>query len=311
MIDIYYLNSLGEKIDFNNAIYCIAEMQTYSHSLNYETENEKIIQFITDAVRETSMTINISDAPGIPWQQSYDAFIDIVMYDIEHNQRGYLYVGEYYLRCNIIGMENEDQFREWCDFQTTEIFIVSDNPVWIREKLVQLKPESRPINADTLIPIVKGEKYTGKNLENATLTEFPFDFKRPDNKKIKYPLFDLPFEFVNIYGRRTINNESATASNFIMTIYGFCDHPSILIGGHVYSIETIVYEGERLVIDSAAGTVIKIGRLGERTNAYNARRKNESVFEKIQPGIQPVSWPGTYGVDIILFDERVQPKWNL
>ena len=312
MIDIYYLNTQGQRIDFDNRIYCIAEMKVYSHSLNYESENERIIQYVTKIIREMPLTMNISDYKGVPWQQSYDTFIDVTMYDVLRNERGYLYVGDYYLRCNIIGMNNEDQFREWCDFQTSEITIISDNPVWIREKTIQFKPENRPEEPEVSGPIITGGEYGGSLVGNQeVLRDFMSDFKRPDNRKASYPLFDLPFDFMKIYGRRIVENDSATASDFVMTFHGFVDHPSIMIGDHVYAVNAMIYEGERIVIDSAAGTVIKVGRLGEITNLYNSRNKAQSVFEKIPPGIMTLSWPGTFGVDITLFDERVQPRWSL
>lgn len=312
MINIYYINGQGQRIDFDNKIYSIAEMQVYGHNLNYESENEKITHFVKSVIREMPLTMNISDYQGIPWQQSYDSFIDITMYDVDRDQRGYLYVGDYYLRCNIISMENEDQFREWCDFQTSEITIISDNPVWIKEKTIQLKPENRPVDTENPDPVVSGDTYPGIPVQNhAVFKDFKFDLKRPDNRKVKYPLFDLPFDFAKIYGRRTINNDSYSASDFVMTIYGFADNPSVMIGDHIYAVETMIYSGERIVIDSAAGTVVKIGRLGEVTNIYNSRRKADSVFEKIPSGVQTLSWAGSFGIDIILFDERVQPRWSL
>ena len=46
MINIYYINGQGQRIDFDNKIYSIAEMQVYGHNLNYESENEKITHFV-------------------------------------------------------------------------------------------------------------------------------------------------------------------------------------------------------------------------------------------------------------------------
>ena len=83
------------------------------------------------------------------------------------------------------------------------------------------------------------------------------------------------------------------------------------IAGHPYRVETTVYEGERLVIDSKKGTVKKIGRLGEVVDCYNARQKDYSVFQKIPPGLNVFQWSGGFGVDITLFDERSEPKCSL
>lgn len=110
--------------------------------------------------------------------------------------------------------------------------------------------------------------------------------------------------------RRTINNPSFADSNFILTIYGFADNPSVMIAGHPYTVYATIYEGERMVINSVDRTVLKIGRLGEVTSLYNSREKIISVFQKIPPGAHVVTWPGSYGIDLTLLDERSEPKWS-
>lgn len=141
--------------------------------------------------------------------------------------------------------------------------------------------------------------------------EFSFDLSKKSTRKVRYPLFDLPFDFVGVRGQAAIENPSFTSSNFVMTVYGFADTPSVMIAGHPYTIHATVYEGERIVIDSSNRTVIKIGRLGEVTNLYNSREKRYSVFQKIPSGVSPVIWAGSYGIDILLKDERSEPEWSL
>ncbi len=122
---------------------------------------------------------------------------------------------------------------------------------------------------------------------------------------------EFPFDFCSEKGEKTLFNPSFKDSNFILTIYGFVENPQITISGHPYRVETTVYEGERLVIDSIKGTVKKIGRLGEITDCYNARGKQKRVFQKIPSGMNTFQWSGGFGVDITLFDERSEPKWSL
>ena len=98
-----------------------------------------------------------------------------------------------------------------------------------------------------------------------------------------------------------INNESYLPCHFRMTIYGPVTDPEIVIANHIYKVETTVFTDERLEIDSRNNTVIKIGRLGEETDLYNSRYKLQSVF----------AWPGGYGIDITLYDERSEPRWTL
>ncbi len=312
-MQVYYLSAdKKERIDFDGRTYGIADMDIFGHKWSYEKRNEKIEKF-KRGLLEKEIEINISDDANASWQDHYVYIQDVFDKDIINNKRGKLYVNGYYLECNVYAGETEDQFRNWCDFQTCVFKIISDRPVWIKESIYQFRPQIViPSESEENIPDISGEITQGKPTENnSVVRDFPFDFLKPSNLKITYPLFDFQFDLVGTYGRRTLKNESFTGANFVMTIYGFVDNPNIQIAGHPYTVYTTVYEGERLIIDSAAGTVKKIGRLGEETNLYNARRKDYSVFQKIPPGVQTVSWPGTYGMDIVLFDERSEPKWSL
>ena len=40
------------------------------------------------------------------------------------------------------------------------------------------------------------------------------------------------------------------------------------------------------------------------------RNKDSYIFEKIQPGTNYVIIDGDFGVDIILMEERSEPKWT-
>lgn len=231
--------------------------------------------------------------------------------DVLKNTPGRLYFGEYYLSCFVYTSE-KTEWEYGCNSMDNTLGIIEANSFWRRETTHRYLPQQKPVEGDVQNPDISGEKLEGELLgHGAVVKDFPFDFLKPSNLKITYPLFGFPFDLVGTHGRRTLNNEAFTDTDFVMIIYGFVDNPNIQIAGHPYTVYATIYEGERLIIDSAAGTVKKIGRLGEETNLYNARRKDYSVFRKIPPGVQTVSWPGTYGVDIILYDERSEPKWSL
>ena len=161
-----------------------------------------------------------------------------------------------------------------------EYTLITDYPFWIKETPYQYLPENPISGGDSILT------------EGVMFPEFQFDFFRAKGDEILY-------------------NPSFADSNFILAIYGFVENPQIAIAGHPYRVETTIYEGERLVIDSLTHTVQKIGRLGEITNLYNARDKHYSVFKKIPPGMNTFQWSGGFGVDITLFDERSEPKWSL
>ena len=106
------------------------------------------------------------------------------------------------------------------------------------------------------------------------------------------------------------NSSNFKPCNFKMVIYGYAENPSVIIENHVYQVFATVYEGEQLEINSFNKTVVKIGRIGENTNLYNFRNKIQSVFEKIPPGTSRLAWSGGFGIELTLFEERGEPKWN-
>lgn len=218
--------------------------------------------------------------------------MDKLTEDFEHDVRtleaGIFVFGEYYIKGYVVESDTQTSVRN-NNWTQKEIKIYCPKASWIKETHFSFLPD--PVRAHPVCT------YRSSSIK-AVLPEFKFDFVNKHKN-----------------GNWTLNNPSTMESNFIMTIYGFCTNPKIMINGHPYTVETTAYEGERIVINSMRkgeeDSVIKIGRLGEITNLYNARGKEYSVFKKIPPGISQISWPGTYGVDITTFEERSEPKWSL
>lgn len=309
---IYYqTGSDNKKIDLDKPPYWMQTGDFLDYSWEYTLSGNRISK-LEKKVQEKEFTITVFGKTQAEYEKNIDTLYENFEKDIIKNTPGKLYFGEYYLPCYVFASKKEEWENGSYSMDNT-LSLIEYYPHWNREIKYQFLPQtSIPEGPGINDPDISGGETEGQVVENgAIFRDFPFDFLKPSNLKVTYPLFDLPFDFVGTYGRRTINNDSFMDCDFIMTIWGFVDNPSILIGGHPYTVYTTVYEGERLVIDSAAGTIIKIGRLGEETNLYNSREKLYSVFQKIPPGVQTVSWPGTYGLDILIKDERSEPRWSL
>lgn len=203
-------------------------------------------------------------------------------YDIAAGIPGKLYVDDCYLNCFFYS-NSKDNWETGVMVSCT-FGVVTDYPFWITDqKYTFLKQEDDDIS----------ELDEANELERGIIVpEFKWDFaKRSDVKRIE--------------------NKSISASDFVMTIYGYVLNPKVMIAGHPYSVEAEILIGERLVIDSKKPSVKKIGRFGEVTNLWNAREKNYSVFQKIPSGYATMNWTGSFGVDLTVFDERSEPKWSL
>nr|DAJ15813.1 MAG TPA: tail protein [Siphoviridae sp. ctqOv4] len=308
---IYYqAGADGKIVNLDKPPYWMQTGDFLNYSWEY-TLSGKCIGELRKTIQEKGFTITIFGKEQAEYERNVDALHEVFEKDVLKKKPGRFYFGEYYISCFIYASEKE----EWESGYSMEntLKLIEANPFWRKETLYQFLPEVMDSGAGEQIPVETGEIYTGEAMDNqAALREFSFDFLRRSDRKVRYPQLDLPFDFVKPRGRRTIDNTTAfSESNFILTIYGFVDTPSILIAGHPYVVNTTIYEGERVIIDSAAGTVKKIGRLGEETNLYNSRGKEYSVFQKILPGVQTVNWSGGFGFDILLYDERSEPRWSL
>lgn len=307
-----YINSQGIEVDLSKFPTRVKEALFHEYSWEYEGAEQRFgveIEYFKKGPKSYSLVIAFSGT-NEEKRMLLNTFCDITEYDVQNKTPGKLYVDDYYINCFVVGSKTEPaEESAWVE---RTLDVLCPNPFWILENTYTFLPEKNIPDPNILYPVITGDIYTGIPLDNgAVIPDFDFDFVRPSDKKIEYPLFDLPFDYKRETGTRKINNTAYIPGNFVMTIYGYAVNPVIIIGGHTYQVYATIYEGERLVIDSRKKTVVKIGRFGEMTNLYNARNKVQSVFEKIPPGESALSWEGNFGVDLTIYDERSEPKWSL
>lgn len=274
---IRYVNSEGVEVILNKEPYkvLVSDLTDYD---NVEIEsNGKIAGFVKE-ITERKLNIDIISSSKETTQELCNKLNEVFEKDIYNDVAGKIYINDYYMRCFIKSCKKSKRGNGV--IRSYEYTLITDYPFWIKETTYQYLAEPP-----------EAVKYT--DLEAGIM------------------FLEFPFDFAPVRGEKILENQSFTDSNFIMTIYGFTESPQVSIAGHPYRVETTVYEGERLVIDSKKGTVKKIGRLGEVVDCYNARQKDYSVFKKIPAGLNVFQWSGGFGVDIVLFDERSEPKWSL
>lgn len=274
---IRYVNSEGVEVILNKEPYKVL-MSDLTDYDSVEVERNGKIACFTKEITERDLNIDIISNSKEATQELCNKLNEVFEKDIYNDVAGKIYINDYYMRCFIKSCKKSKRGNGV--IRSYEYTLITDYPFWIKETPYQYLPEDPISGGDSILT------------EGVMFPEFQFDFFRAKGDEILY-------------------NPSFADSNFILAIYGFVENPQIAIAGHPYRVETTIYEGERLVIDSLTHTVQKIGRLGEITNLYNARDKHYSVFKKIPPGMNTFQWSGGFGVDITLFDERSEPKWSL
>ncbi len=314
MMNIYYENSKGVQLNLLKPPFMLQTGELFDYKWAYKNvSGSKVSGKLTGfykEIEERTLLLSILNYGKKAYNDAIDSFYNVTEQDVLDFSPGKLHVGDMYLLCYVIA-STKTEWEDDIELLDNEITLITDYPFWIRETTYHYLPEIKQSEPGISDPDITGGIYESKNLERGiVIPGFPFDMFRESDLQKRYPLFDLPFDFVGTYGKRILNNDAFSGCNFKMTIYGYAEAPQVLIGDHQYEVDAVIYEGERLEIDSRFNTIKKIGRLGEEENLYNARNKRYSVFQKIPPGTQTVSWPGTFGVDIILYEERSEPRWS-
>ena len=274
MLDkFYYQNNFGEILHFGqNGLYA-----SYNDLRDYEwgyTENNGLISDFSMRIVNKELPVLFASSSGQATKQLRNRAYSIVEKDVRAGLRGRLYVGDYYLECNIHGMTNSDYLIKDYILRTS-MKVVTDKPMWKKATTISFKAQDED--------------------EGVLGTDYPFDYPTDLLKKEQ--------------GQQTIVNNSDFATDFIMTIYGAATAPEILINNHSYKMNSTIYDAEKIVIDSDARTIFKHSG-GVTYNLFNDREKESSIFEKIPNGLCAVNWNNTFDFDITLIDSRSEPIWT-
>lgn len=114
---------------------------------------------------------------------------------------------------------------------------------------------------------------------------------------------------------RTIDNGSMMPSDWIMTIYGACVDPHVKIGDNVVELTGAIPAGAYARINSLAKTITLTTSDGTVSNIFDWGVRGKGVgsghyvFEPIPAGSQPISWPSSFGFDLMLIERRGDPTW--
>lgn len=274
---VKFINHINESMDWgSNGIY-VNHSDLRNYAWDYTKENNKISYFSQGIVKK-SVPIVIacqSETEGIAIK---NRLLEICEKDVLAMQHGKLVIGDYYLKCFISGSSKTDYLYHKGYLKVT-LTVVTDQPQWIRESTTTFRS-----SADA--PPETGGK---RNLD------FNVDFA-----------YDYASELLG----KTLNNGGFVGTNFRLIIYGAVTNPIIFIAGHRYQVDYIVEANEYLTIDSIEKTITLTKRTGEVVNCFNYRDRDSYIFEKIPPGNNTVNWSGDFGFDVILVEERSEPKWT-
>lgn len=205
-------------------------------------------------------------------------------YDVLHETPGRIIWGDDYIDGFFIAVDTQpvEDGGQYTEDTTT---FLSLYPAWIEEKKVTIHP-------------------------NET-TPGPDDHKGyPENRSFSYP-----YKYSYSLGENATNVEidHYSSSNFKLTVYGPAENVNLTIAGHTYSVNYPLLSNQYMVIDSRPTTkpedrcyVVKAD--GEKVNTFDYRNPAHSIFEPIPPGNFVINYPREYGIELIIYIERSEPR---
>lgn len=276
MMNIYYENSQGVKLDLLSEPYRLQTGDIFDYAWEYSSiarrRNGGKITGFSKGIQSKKLMLGVMAGSCQKYNEALNTFHDIVEYDVQNLTPGRLWVGNQYLICYVITSTKTD-WESDIEVLDNEIEIVTDYPFWCVDKLFTFRM-NKEIESDYL-------DYA---------FDYPFDYAPPSN--IAYLVSEHHYD-----------------CDFKCTIYGPCTNPRFMIGTHIYEIFTTLYDGEYLVFDSRDNTLIKVDYQGIISNIYNSRNKEYSIFKRIPPGRNVINWNRGFDFDITCFCERSEPKW--
>lgn len=273
MMNLYYINHLNERLDLDTENIILQYQELFDYSWDVESDNDRIMSFSRKSAT-IPVTVTVTADTPEEYAEILDQFHRTVEKDVLALTAGRLYLGDQYLICYISGDIKQGAFMG-VPIQVKNLSLVTDYPFWIKEQAYTFKPGSDHDTGDL---------------------EFPFD---------------CPFDLMgDAAGIGVINLEHYAACDFLITVYGPCTNPRIVISGNIYEVRTKLDAGEYMQIDSRSFTITRVKDGGQKVNEFDNRNSSSGrIFKKISPGYNLVSWDGSFGFDITLYIERSEPLW--
>lgn len=269
-----FINHVNEELIFGKGGVFVNYSDLHDYRWQYTADGDKISVF-----KRGIVTKNI---PVVVACQNADDGISIINQLMEYSEKdilvkqpGRLVVGQYYLPCYITGSAKSDYLAKR-GYMIATLEVVTDQAAWIKETKFSFN-------------------YGSGHHSSGTDMDFNSDF---------------PYDYSNPLSSQMVENPGFTGSNFRMVIYGECEDPHIGVGEHLYEVDCVIGSHEYLTIDSKKKTVILTKQNGTTENKFRYRNRDSYIFEKIPSGETMVSWDGDYKFDIILYEERSEPKWT-
>lgn len=276
MLDSFvYETHLGRRfVGIDNNVYLnYSELRDYSWS--YDTINNRISRLYR-SLKDRVIPLWVhceSEADAIAVKNQ---LYELTETDVEAKKPGKVYIGEYYTRGYITESKKSSYLidKKMCKI---DLVLTSDDPAWFREQNHRF---------------LRGQNSA---MGVGSGTDYPYDYA---------------YDYALSMNGKNIMCESVGSNAFRLLIYGSAVNPTVMIGGHAYTINGSIGAGETLLIDSLAKTITLTTSAGQILNWYDKRSRDNYIFEPIPAGKNTVAWQGTFDFDLTVIEKRSEPRWT-
>ena len=276
-MEIYYVNSRNEKVYLDREPYkMLSSTSLFDYEWEYATQgsaNPRITKF-SQTMQEKDFDIRILSSGTADFKEKANHLLSTFEKDVFSVSPGRLYVGDWYLRCYISKSKKPERYFN-AKSSLLKINVISENGMWTKD-------------ATTAFGKITNEMYNLAGLDYA---------------------YDYPFDYSNSLTSQLLINENYAPADFELTIFGSCVNPAVSIGLHTYAVNDRIVLGEYIKVNSRTRKIYKVKNNGEKVNLYDRQGREFWIFEKIPPGNLIVAWPGGFGFEITLMEERSEPRW--
>lgn len=275
MLNVKYVNSRGEGIEFGNGLgYFVNMSDLHDFEWVYSTIGGQISGFSMDDIREYSVPVRIIHPDAAEAVRLKNRLFEVMEYDIVHQSAGKLYIGDYYLKCFCFASEKSEYAKH--GYLALLLKFVTDKAKWIKEVNYSFYRD-----------------YEAKN--PSVYLDYPYDFQ-----------YDYA---VDQSGYAILEQDGIEGADFIVKIEGPVSCPSFYIADHEYNVNAEISTGEYLVIDSLRKKIYKVKQSGEIENQFHLRNRDSYVFEPIPNGTVAMLWNASFGFELTIYVQRSEPAW--
>lgn len=285
MLNVFYLNSKGKRIDFDNVQYILSSLKdllSYAWTYSVNDYSHKIGGF-QSGVTENEIRILARGTSQADLRFAIKKMEDVFADDLIEGKHGKLFVNEYYLTCYIVACSDVtySKDKKLCK---RNYKLVTDAKMWIKDvlyiknigylfgeglyKTYSIKKDISNVDDDVLV------------VENTTNREADLIIRaRRDNSFGKFdtgPTYDL-----NIY--RALYEDLPKDTSEYSTAYDYIiENYDNVIGLNSYSYRDSL---ENIEINTSEKTLTDILFSGERFNIFGERNIDyDYIFTKLPSG---------------------------